>query len=234
MNVDLTITILAGISTIAMLSFLVRENSIYRGFEHIFIGLSAGLGLVVTVRDFLYPKILMPMFRWDVVLFPDGTVKDPGHPLAWLYVIPLAFGMLYYTMFFPRYSWMSRLVIGFSFGAGGGLAIKGFFNEILPQVTATFKPLIVLNEGKIVWMSSFNNTFFVLTLLCTMAYFFFTIRRGEVLRGIAGFGGRWLMMVCFGAFFGSTVMARMAILVERLQFLLIDWTNALLKVVGYV
>ncbi len=234
MSTALAITILAGISTLAMLSFLVRENSIYRAFEHIFIGLSAGLGLVVTVRDFLYPKILMPMFGWDIVVFPDGTIKDPGHPLAWMYAIPLAFGLLYYTMYFPRYSWMARLVIGFSFGAGGGLAIKGFFNEILPQVTASFKPLVVFDEGTIAWMSSFNNTVFVFTLLCTMAYFFFTFRRGEALRGIAGSGGRWLMMVCFGAFFGSTVMARMAILVERLQFLLIDWTDALLKVVGYV
>ena len=34
-------------------------------------------------------------------------------------------------------------------------------------------------------------------------------------------------MVCFGAFFGSTVMARTALLVERVQFLLIDWYGAL-------
>ena len=39
-------------------------------------------------------------------------------------------------------------------------------------------------------------------------------------------------MVCFGAFFGSTVMARMALLVERLQFLLIDWRGALSYLLG--
>jgi hypothetical protein len=35
--------------------------------------------------------------------------------------------------------------------------------------------------------------------------------------------GRWLMMVAFGAMFGSTVMARMSLLVARLQFLLDKW-----------
>lgn len=233
MSTATLIPIVAGFATLAIMSFLIRENRVYRAFEHIFIGLSAGLGLVVTVRDFLYPKILSPLFGWDVVVFPDGTVKDPGHPLAWLYIIPLTFGLLYYTIFIPRYRWMSRLVIGFSLGAGGGLAIKGFFNEVIPQVTASFKPLLVLTDSGIDWMTSFNNTVFVLTLLCTMAYFFFTIRRGEALRGLAGSGGRWLMMICFGAFFGSTVMARMAILVERLQFLLVDWTSAILQVIGH-
>jgi len=234
MSSEILIIILAGISTLAILSFLISENPIYRAFEHLCIGISAGLGLVVTVRDFLYPKILMPMFGWDIVLFPDGTVKDPGHPLAWLYIFPLAFGMLYYTIFFARVQWMSRLVIGFSLGVGGGLAVKGFFNEIIPQVTASFKPLIVFNEGSIDWFVSFSNTFFVATLLCTMAYFFFTLKRGEVLRSVAGSGGRWLMMVCFGAFFGSTVMARMAILVERLQFLLVDWTAAIILAISQI
>jgi hypothetical protein len=37
--------------------------------------------------------------------------------------------------------------------------------------------------------------------------------------------GRWLLMVSFGAFFGNTVMTRMAVFLERLQFLLRDWLH---------
>jgi hypothetical protein len=33
-----------------------------------------------------------------------------------------------------------------------------------------------------------------------------------------------MMMCCFGAFFGSTIMARMALLVERLEFLINEWS----------
>jgi hypothetical protein len=42
------------------------------------------------------------------------------------------------------------------------------------------------------------------------------------------------MMIVFGAFFGSTVMARMALLVERVQFLLQDWVAALTSSLGGV
>ncbi len=40
-------------------------------------------------------------------------------------------------------------------------------------------------------------------------------------------------MVCFGAFFGSTVMARMALLVERVGFLLIDWRAVVAHLLGF-
>ncbi|MGB9620785.1 MAG: hypothetical protein ACPL7K_10255, partial [Armatimonadota bacterium] len=36
--------------------------------------------------------------------------------------------------------------------------------------------------------------------------------------------GRWLLMISFGAFFGNTVMTRMAVFLERLQFLVGDWS----------
>jgi hypothetical protein len=39
-------------------------------------------------------------------------------------------------------------------------------------------------------------------------------------------------MVCFGAFFGSTVMARLALLVERVQFIVRDWVQAVEHLVG--
>jgi hypothetical protein len=37
--------------------------------------------------------------------------------------------------------------------------------------------------------------------------------------------GRWLMMIAFGAMFGSTVMARMSLFIGRLSFLFGDWIH---------
>jgi hypothetical protein len=64
-----------------------------------------------------------------------------------------------------------------------------------------------------------------------MYYFFFSIKADSAVEKKFSSSGRWLMMVCFGSFFGSTVMARLALLVERLQFLLVDWFNTLVSVV---
>ncbi len=225
-------TVLGGIATIAIYSFLYKENIFYRFFEHLYIGIAAGFFPVLAFKNFLWPKILKPMFGYDVYNFPDGTVSHEPSSLYFLYIIPALFGLLYYTLYIKRFSWMLKLVIGFSLGAAAGLTFKGFFPEILPQITKSFRPLVVFENSEINWITSFENIFFIFTLLSVMYYFFFTIKReGRVANSFA-YAGRWLMMICFGAFFGSTVMARMALLVERIKFLAHDWVDAIQTLIG--
>lgn len=222
----------AGICTIAIFTFLIRENWFYRFFEHLYIGIAAGLGLVVPIKNYLWPQVLVPLFGLDIVQYPDGTFSQEYSYYNLLYIPPMLFGLLFYCTYSRKYSWLSKLVIGFLLGMSGGIAFKGFFNEFVPQLASSFKPLVVMAEGQVDWMSSFSNTVFVVTLLSVMSYFFFSFKRsGEGAKKLNSMG-RWLMMVCFGAFFGSTVMARMALLVERLQFLLGDWLTALRSLGG--
>lgn len=46
----------------------------YRFFEHIFIGISSALGVVLTIKNFLWPKVFYPLFGLDIVMYPDGTI----------------------------------------------------------------------------------------------------------------------------------------------------------------
>ena len=223
-----TLTILmGGISTLAIYSFLVRENGFYRFFEHLFIGISTGLGIVLGIKNFLWPKVLTPLLGLDLETYPDGTVSGTYAATRLLYLLPMAFGLLYYFIYSKRHGWLAKLVIGFSLGMSGGVAFEGTFNEILPQIFTSFKPLIVIDPTGLNWAKSLTNLIFVGTLLSVMFYFFFSFRRESKTSGGIALTGRWLLMVCFGAFFGSTVMARMALLVERLQFLIGDWWTAL-------
>ncbi|MCO6430643.1 MAG: hypothetical protein J5J00_07255 [Deltaproteobacteria bacterium] len=224
---QLATILVGGVATIAIYSFLIKENSLYRFFEHLFIGIAAGYGPVYAIRTNLWPRILEPMLGLDIMHFPDGTVSHSYNPLLMLYLVPMLFGMLYYFIYSRRFSWLAKLVIGFSLGASAGLTFKGFFAEIIPQIVTSFRPLVVFEGENLLGMESFSNTVFIVTLLSVMYYFFFSFRvSGKVDKGIS-FTGRWLMMTCFGAYFGSTVMARMALLVERLEFLIIDWWGAL-------
>jgi hypothetical protein len=234
-NWALATVLLAGFATLAIYSFLIRENRVYRFFEHLFIGIASGMGLVYGVRDFLLPKVFEPLFGSGRFVFPDGT-QDPYDTRWLLLLIPMMFGMLYYTIFSRRFSWLAKLVIGFSLGMSGGIAFKGTVNDILPQLVDSFRPLVVFGAadkgGHFLWWASLENCIFVFTLLAVMLYFFFSYKwtsATRVSRGIAH-GGRLLLMVCFGAFFGSTVMARMALLVERFQFLLGDWKDAVAQI----
>lgn len=214
-----------GVCTLAIYTFLVNENPVYRLFEHFFIGIAAGWGIVKGFTNFLWPQIIKPMFGLGQVAFPDGTIPEPRNPLFLLYLAPIAFGLLYYFIYSKRYRWLAQLVIGFQFGYAGGLAFKGTFTELLPQVYDSFRPLWVPGE----YLETFNNWFFVGTLLCVFSYFFFTFRRRSTSSALGAtmVSGRWLMMGCFGAFFGATIMARMALLVERLEFLINTWGPAL-------
>ena len=219
--------LVGGIGTLAIFSFLIKENPFFRVFEHVFIGIAAGFGLVLGIKNFLWPKVLVPMLGLDIVTYPDGSLSHAYDPRLLLYLLPLVFGLFYYFLYSRRYAWLAKLVIGFSLGMSGGLAFKGFFNQIMPQVVSSFRPLAVFEEGVLAVGASLENAFFIFTLLAVMYYFFFSFRHGNRAADGIALSGRWLLMVCFGAFFGSTVMARTALLVERVQFLLVDWYGAL-------
>lgn len=225
--------LVGGLGTLAIFSFLIKENPLYRFFEHLFIGIAAGLGPMLVIRDFLWPTILAPMFGDNVTVFPDGTLSEPYQPLYLLYIVPMLFGCLYYFIYSRRSAWLAKIVIGFTLGASGALAIRGFFGEVLPQLTGSFKPLVVLSEaGGFELAESVNNIIFVATLLLVLNYFFFTFGREGSVQEKAAPLGRPLLMVCFGAFFGSTVMARLALLVERVQFISDDWLSAVRVLFG--
>jgi hypothetical protein len=224
-------TLVGGIATLSIFSFFVKENSFYRFFEHLYIGISAGFGPIYTLKYFLWPKVLAPMLGYTIVMYPDGTVVNGYEAWSLWYIAPLCFGLLYYTVFSARYSWMVKLVIGFALGASATLAFKGFFNEMMPQLVGSMKPLLVFGDGGFDLFLSLRNLVFVATLLLVLNYFFFTFKREASGVSPSLTAGRWLLMICFGSFFGSTVMARLALLVERLQFLYSDW---LLAVIGLV
>ncbi|MCB0319905.1 MAG: hypothetical protein KDD60_03205 [Bdellovibrionales bacterium] len=229
-----TATILmGGIATLSIYSFLVKENRFYRLFEHLFIGIAAGYLPILTIKNFLWPQILVPLLGLDIVEYPDGTWSKEYSSSYLLFLIPMAFGLLYYSIYSKRLSWLAKLVIGFSLGASGGLTFKGFFAEMIPQLTGSFRPLFVRDAaGNFSFLDTLNEWIFLITLISVMYYFFFTFKRTSEGGHSTSTLGRWLMMVCFGAFFGSTVMARMALLVERLQFLLIDWASEIQNILS--
>lgn len=224
---QLATILIGGFGTLAIFSFLVKENPYYRFFEHLYIGIAAGLVSVLTIKNMVWPRVIEPMLGWDISYYPDGTPTKEYDSYYLLYLIPMVFGLFYYFIFSKRYSWLAKLAIGFSLGISGGLAFKGFFNLTFPQIYTSFKPLVVFTDGSFSWGGSLTNIVFVLTLLSVMYYFFFSFRNQSRVLEKVSYGGRWLMMVCCGAYFGSTVMARMALLVERLQFLITDWASAL-------
>ena len=205
-----------ALATLALYSIMYKENPVYRFAEHVFLGLATGFGLYQIWKTVLYP------FWWKEL--------QGGH---WAWGLALVAGGMYYTIFSKRLSWMSRVVMMTMMGLTAGLEFRAFFGQILPQVGASFKPLVVLKPGTAPgqWdmpgsaFASFTNILFLVALVSVTTYFFFSFeQKNRAVRGTAA-TGRWLMMIAFGAMFGSTVMARMSLFIGRLLFLFQDWIH---------
>ena len=83
-------------------------------------------------------------------------------------------------------------------------------------------PLLPVSDGGYNYLAGFSNLLIVVGVICTLAYFYFSARHRGLLGG-ASRVGIWFLMVAFGAGFGNTVMARISLLIGRVQFLLYDW-----------
>lgn len=196
---------MGALATLALYSLLYRENPLYRIAEHVFLGLATGYGLYVVWRDVLFPKWLQPM-------------RDEGQ---WLMALALVPGLMYYTIYSRRLNWMSRMVMLTMMGFTAGLTFREWTGRYMPQIGDSFRPIFQPEAPFI----AFNNLIFVVTLFCVMVYFLFSFEHRARPVRVAADAGRWLMMIAFGAMFGSTVMARMSLFIGRLWYLFADWIH---------
>jgi len=189
--------------TLALLSTAFKENPVYRLVEHIYVGLYAGYMVVINWYNYGKPTIMTSILKegkWDLVL-------------------PIILGLLIYTRYFKSVAWISRYTMSFMLGVGSGYILKNDFRSLfLTQIVATFKPLYVAGN----FQTTLNNCILVFGVLGTLTYFFFTSKRTGIF-GVTNTVGKWIMMIAFGSAFGNTVMARVALILGRIQFLLIDW-----------
>jgi hypothetical protein len=201
--------------TLALFSFLYKDNPVYKLAEHIFVGVSAGYGVAVV---------------WHTSIVADlyTRLREPGKDHNWLIIFPAILGMMMILRFIPRYGWLSRWPIAFLLGTYSGLAIPAVMQaNVLDQIGHTFNSLIVRAPGgQFDWFASLSALVVVVGVLGVLAYFFFSKEHTGPL-GVASKIGIWFLMVGFGATFGYTVMARISLLIGRMQFLLGDWLHLL-------
>ncbi|MGH8103259.1 MAG: hypothetical protein ACREJQ_01920 [bacterium] len=203
---------LAAFGTVAIYSFLYRENRLFRMVEHIFTGLAVGYTFYATWTQVLQPKWWNPL------------VGGPGGGHAALFLVALAataLGALWYFQFVPKYRWLSYIVIGVTIGATAGTTFKGEYNAQYPQVLALMKPVLMRDPPFVLW----NNLIMLVMFSLVLSYFFFSFGEKSPAMEKTRLWGRYLMMLTFGVFFGNTVMTRFAVMIERVQFLLRDWLH---------
>lgn len=210
-------TWVAAFLTLMVFSYLISDNPLYRLAEHLFVGSALGYAIVVAVQDVLLPRL-------------STLAGDPVN--NWHLLIPFLLGLFLLAKGRVSTAWLGNISVGFLFGVGAALAVGGaLVGSLFYQVRDSMLPLL---PGKGGGGSVVDNFVLVVGTLGSLAYFYFTMGgerergglRGRALR-LGSTIGKWFIMITLGALFANAVMARVSLLVGRLQFLLGDWLGIL-------
>jgi len=193
---------IAAFLTIACLSFLYKDNPFFRFAESLFAGVSLGYYVGITLNQTLEPNLFEPLRDFKT---------------NWDLLVPGILGVVLYMRYIPKVGWISRyaLAIYVTYYIGVEFTRK-IHGEVLPQLARTILPISKPDQATLI------SLVYVVGVLSVLVYFFFSREQGGIMKRISRLG-IWFLMISFGAAFGFTVMGRVALLIGRLNFLILDW-----------
>ncbi|PKN70900.1 MAG: hypothetical protein CVU50_10640 [Candidatus Cloacimonetes bacterium HGW-Cloacimonetes-3] len=194
MSYELMSNLVGAFFTLCIFSFLYKDNPFYQMSEQLLVGISLGYGLVLT-----YDRLFVP-FLWQPIVIKHNFIL----------IIPAILGTFYLFRFSRKLGWLSRYPIAFSMMIIGMGVPLGIHASILVQMRQGMVPLETVNLFLI-----FIGT------VAVLLYFFFSKAHSGTYGKFVNVG-KWYMMIGFGASFGLTVMARISLLIGRIQFLVND------------
>ena len=163
------------------------------------------------------------------------TVPTRRHFWVLYIFISVLLGLMFITRFFPKHAWLSRFPMAYTIGIGVGMGTPlSFQSQIMQQVQASFIPMLVRNSGGIDWLATFGNLSLVIGTLTVLYYFFFSFKKEDAAsRGATKIGIAYLM-IGFGASFAFTIMARVSLLIGRINFLQDEWIQGTYEFFKYL
>ena len=225
---------IAAFLTLAIFSYLYKDNPFYKVAEHLFVGISTGYWTSMFFWTQIQPNLfgrLWPASEYNSDLlwyklynvlgvfssvFPDGGINK-GHDMELLYLLPFALGIMMLLSVSTKLSWMARWGIAYTVGMAAGLRAYGFLNSnVLGQIKGSaFQifnsdlPFFALASESI-----FNNFIILIGTITGLMYFYFS-REHTGNFGKLSKLGIYFLMISFGASFGFAVMGRISLLIGR-------------------
>ena len=191
---------IGALLTISIISFVYKYNPAFRFAESSGVAVTVGWIVVGSIRN---------------VINLGTTPLSKGNILL---IVPLILGLLLFLKFSKTYSYMSRWGAATVAGVGLGISMRGAIEtQLVGQIKATSLAIAGVPMGK-----AFDNIVFLVILLTSFLYFYFTAEHKGSLGTISKIG-RYSLMITFGSMYGATVMGRYSLLIARFQFLLLDW-----------
>jgi hypothetical protein len=210
---------IAAFLTLGIMSFLYKDNPIYKFCEAVFVGVSAGYWFVTEYYTVFLPKV------WDNVGTAINVLQVQGRMdwFHWSYLLGGILGVLMLLRLVPKIGWISRWALAVIVGTTSGLWLINYLvSNAMVQVRQTITPLYVAGDLN----ATIGSIIIAVGTFCGLIYFFFSKEHKGAFGGAAKIG-IWFIMITFGASFGYTVMSRMSLLIARMDFLVGTWLGLL-------
>jgi len=189
--------LISGGLTLMAYSFLYKENRAYRIAEHIYLGAGTGYGAILSAK-YVYDNAWTPLVKGNT-----------------LWAIPLLASLLLYFYFSKKHFWIYRIPTAAIIGIGTGIVVAADFRtRLTEQISATLLPLFIANDP----YKSLNNIIIVFGVIGSLIFFYFSREHRGPVKGMVNFG-KYILMITFGAAFGQTFMARISLIIGRIQSL---------------
>jgi hypothetical protein len=200
---------LSALITIGLYSYLYKENPYFRVCEHMYLGLSLA----------------------HLAVMGFNNIKGVGFgALAegqYLVLFPMVLGLLLFTRWSPKVSWLSRYSLAYLVGVAAGITITGVLEAgVIAQIRGAIQPLDGIESVLMLIfdVAAISVFFYILGSVSDQGRYVGGNTVGRVIEK-ASVLGRFVLMISFGAVFGTTVMARLGLFIPRLELLFRDWIH---------
>lgn len=214
---DLITGALSFCFTVALLSYLLGDNPLYRAALHLFTGVSVGYVMLVVVFQVLGPRLVTPLLGGDPFVVA-------------LMAVPVVLFLFLLLKLTPRHAALGNVSVAYMMGVGTAVAVGGAINgTLIPQVGATWLSLRTGAAG-----GAIDNAILVLGTAAALLSFQFWLggagpdgepRRRPVMAAI-GNVGQAFVVIALGAVYGGLILSGIAVFSDRLSTL-VGWVAGL-------
>jgi hypothetical protein len=206
--------------TLAIFSFLYKDNPFYKLAEHLFIGVSTAWytlefydsGVKKAVLEYLPEKVHAMHDPTAAATQMGGYTVSPGWALAWR-LGAVALSLMLLARLVRRDAWISRWPLALIVGIYAALKMTGETQaRLVQQIRET---MVSLWPADATFVELAGRYVLVFGLICVLVHFLFTVKRTRTLAGFSRMGVI-VLMLAFGARFGYSVLGRIALLIQRI------------------
>jgi len=226
-SLDLIGMVFGALLTLMVLSYVIKDNVLFRIATYLFIGIASGYAGAIAVRNVILPALV------DPILGGDGT-SILGWEALGTFIVPWILTILFAFKLSPRLARFGSLPVAMLVGVGAAVVVGGgITGTLIPQSMAAADSLApeslfpVAGEPASIWLErAISSLIVLLATISTLIYFRFAAQRDVTggtrrsrLTAILAYVGRVFIAITFGVMYAGALTAAILVLGQRFEFL---------------